>query len=60
MSDEALQRIQRLQFSRPDEAATIMLPLLQDILALDVRAVRLRPLAVSLNSINGTLTPGQR
>ena len=58
MSDEALQRIQRLQFSRPDEAARLMLPLLQDILALDIRVVRLRPLPVSLNSINGTLTLG--
>ena len=56
MSDEALQRVQRLQFSRPDEAAALMLPLLRDILSLEIRSVRLRPLAVSLNSINGTLT----
>lgn len=56
MSDELLQRVQRLQFSRPEEAATLLLGLLREIFPLDIRAVRLRPLAVSLNSINGTLS----
>lgn len=62
MSDAALQRIQRLQFSDPEEAASQMLPLLRDIFPLDIVALRVRPLAVSLNSINGTLAlaDGQR
>ena len=56
MSDDTLQRVQRLQFSQPDEAAALLLELLREIFPLDIRAVHLRPLAVSLNSINGTLT----
>ncbi|MCY4527277.1 MAG: hypothetical protein OXB89_11805 [Anaerolineaceae bacterium] len=62
MCDAALQRIQELQFSDPDEAASRLLPLLREIFLLDIRNVEIRPLAVSLNSINGTLTQanGQR
>ena len=56
MSDDALQLVQRLQFSQPDEATALLLQLLREIFPLDIRAVQLRPLAVSLNSINGTLT----
>ena len=56
MSDDALQHVQCLQFIQPDEAAALMLELLREIFPLDIRAVQLRPLAVSLNSINGTLT----
>ena len=56
MSDDRLQQVQRLQFSRPDEAAALMQQLLGEFLALDVRSVTLRPLAVSLNSINGIVT----
>ena len=62
MSDAALQRIQQLQFSDPEEAAARLLPLLRDFVQLDIADVQVRPLAVSLNSINGTLTlaDGQR
>ncbi len=56
VSDDALQRVQHLQFSQPDRAARLLLQLLREIFPLDIRAVQLRPLAVSLNSINGTLT----
>ena len=56
MSDDVLQLVQRLQFSQPDEATALLLQLLREIFPLDIRAVQLRPLAVSLNSINGTLT----
>lgn len=55
MSDDALQRVQRLQFSKPDEATALLLQLLREIFPLDIKDVQLRPLAVSLNSINGTL-----
>ncbi len=62
MSDAALQHIQKLQFSDPDEAASRLLPILREIFPLDIRTVQIRPLAVSLNSINGRLTQanGQR
>ena len=56
MSDDVLQLVQHLQFSQPDRAARLLLQLLREIFPLDIRAVQLRPLAVSLNSINGTLT----
>ncbi len=62
MSDAALQRIQQLQFSDPEGAASRLLPLLRDFVQLDIVGLQIRPLAVSLNSINGTLTlaDGQR
>lgn len=62
MSDDALQRIQRLQFTQPAEAARQLRQMLVDIFPLDVQDVQVRPLPVSLNSINGTLTlaDGQR
>ena len=62
MSDAALQSIQQLQFSDPEKAAARLLPLLRDFVRLDIEDIQVRPLAVSLNSINGTLTlaDGQR
>ena len=56
MSDDVLERAQRLQFTQPEVAAEVLRGLLREVFPLDVRAVQLRPLAVSLNSINGTLS----
>lgn len=51
-----LQHIQELQFRDRSAAETLLLRFLRDSFPLDVAAVRLRPLAVSLNSFNGFLT----
>lgn len=56
MSDDLLQRIQTLQFSDRAAAQTLLLQFVRATFPLDVRAVELRPLAVSLNSFNGFLT----
>lgn len=63
MSDELLQRIQRMQFNDRSEAQALLLSFIRDTFPdLDATAVELRPLAVSLNSFNGFLTcaDGQR
>ena len=51
-----LDHIQRLQFDDKPAAEALLLSFLREALALDVRSVMLRPLAVSLNSFNGFLT----
>jgi hypothetical protein len=61
MSD-TLGQIQALQFSDRAAAERLLIGFLRDTLHLDVLAVELRPLAVSLNSFNGfmTLADGRR
>jgi hypothetical protein len=56
MSNELLQQIQRLQFIDKQQAERLLLDFLQESFDLAIRAVELRPLAVSLNSFNGFLT----
>jgi len=56
MSDKDLQIIQSLQFTNPAEANQLLLTFINDNLPFKVQEVTLRPLAVSLNSINGFLT----
>ena len=51
-----LEQIQRLQFSDPDAAQDLLRAFVEDVFALKVAEVTLRPLAVSLNSFNGFLT----
>ncbi len=53
---DTLGQIQTLQFSDKAGAEALLLAFMRDTLALDVTAVELRPLAVSLNSFNGFLT----
>ncbi len=56
MTDNLLQRIQELQFSDRKEAEKLLLGFIREMFpALDVVAVELQPLAVSLNSFNGFL-----
>jgi hypothetical protein len=57
-----LQDIQTLQFSDKATAEALLIPFIRDTFPLDVVAVELRPLAVSLNSFNGfmTLADGKR
>lgn len=57
-----LEEIQRLQFSDKPAAERLLIGFVRETFNLDVTAVELRPLAVSLNSFNGfvTLTDGQR
>ena len=55
MSDELLQRIQRLQFTDKQQAERLLLEFLGESFGIAIRAVELRPLAVSLNSFNGFL-----
>jgi hypothetical protein len=54
--EDLLTRIQRTQFTDRARAERMLLQFLRQTLALDVVTVRLRPLAVSLNSFNGFLT----
>jgi hypothetical protein len=56
MSDKYLQEIQSLQFSHPAAANKLLKKFLNDNLPFKVKEVAVRPLAVSLNSINGHLT----
>lgn len=56
MSDKDLQIIQTLQFTNPAEANQLLLTFINDNLPFKIKNVTLRPLAVSLNSINGFLT----
>ncbi len=62
MTDDVLQQIQALQYSDKAQAEALLIDLIREMFALDVVAVELRPLAVSLNSFNGflTLADGQR
>jgi hypothetical protein len=46
----------QLQHTDRDQAESLLLTLIRDTFPLDVESVRLRPLAISLNSINGFLT----
>lgn len=57
-----LEEIQRLQFSDKPAAERLLIGFVRETFNLDVTAVELRPLAVSLNSFNGflTLADGQR
>mgnify|MGYP005838692747 CR=1 FL=1 len=57
-----LQDIQTLQFSDKAAAEALLIPFIRETFPLDVVAVELRPLAVSLNSFNGfmTLADGKR
>jgi hypothetical protein len=56
MSENLLHRVQTLQFTNKLEAETILKSFLHDTFDLEIVAVELRPLAVSLNSFNGFLT----
>lgn len=62
MTADLLGEIQTLQFHDRAAAEALLVGFLRDTLALDVTAVELRPLAVSLNSFNGfmTLADGRR
>src|SRR5262245_48472243 len=55
-TDDLLQRIQALQFNDKTAAENLLLGFIRQTFPLDVVAVELRPLAVSLNSFNGFLT----
>ncbi len=50
---KTLQAIQRLQFTDREAAEALLQRFIKDVFRLDVVAVTLRPLAVSLNSFNG-------
>src|SRR5688572_2815073 len=56
MSENLLHSVQTLQFSDKLKAETILKSFLRDTFDLEIVAVELRPLAVSLNSFNGFLT----
>ncbi|NEO99735.1 MAG: hypothetical protein F6K58_13865 [Symploca sp. SIO2E9] len=58
MSDQDLQKIQTLQFTDIDAANKLLKAFFQSNLPFEVETVNVRPLAVSLNSINGFLTTG--
>jgi hypothetical protein len=55
MSNNILERIQKLQRDGKSEAEALLLHFLQDVYSHDVVRVELRPVAVSLNSFNGYL-----
>lgn len=56
MSDKQLQEIQALQFRDRDAANQKLLDFLNENLPFKIAKVEVRPLAVSLNSINGFIT----
>jgi hypothetical protein len=56
MSDKQLQEIQALQFRDRDAANQKLLDFLKENLPFKIATVEVRPLAVSLNSINGFIT----
>ena len=62
MSPDVLQQIRDLQFTDRSEAEALLLSFLREYVDLDVVAVELRTLAISLNSFNGfmTLADGRR
>lgn len=53
---DPVHKVFQLQHSDRDQAQSLLLTLIRDTFPLDVESVRLRPLAISLNSINGFLT----
>lgn len=53
---DILQTVQTLQFTDRHAAEALLLSFVRDVLGLDAHLVKLRPLAVSLNSFNGFLT----
>lgn len=55
MSDKDLQKIQSLQFTDLEAANQLLKEFFKNNLPFDVKTVSLRPLAVSLNSINGII-----
>ncbi len=55
MSDHILQEIQSLQFKDPETANQKLQDFLSSFLPFNIQTVQVRPLAVSLNSINGFL-----
>lgn len=59
---DVLEEIKRLQFDDPPAAEALTLAFIREQLGLDVVALQLRPLVVSLNSFNGfmTLADGRR
>lgn len=59
MPDAFLQQVQSLQFSDPKQANALLLDFFNQILPFKITSVAVRPLAVSLNSINGFLTTGE-
>jgi hypothetical protein len=62
MTTDILEDIKRLQFSDQPAAEALALSFIREQLGLDVVALQLRPLVVSLNSFNGfmTLADGRR
>ncbi len=62
MEVDILQAVQRLQFTDREAAQAMLRRFVQEVFQLDVVAVELRPLAVSLNSFNGfvALRDGRR
>jgi hypothetical protein len=62
MTADILQQIQSLQFVDKSRAENLLISFIRETFPLEVAAVELRPLAVSLNSFNGfmTLTDGRR
>ena len=59
MSDQVLQEIQSLQFNNPETANQKLQDFFSSFLPFSIASVQVRPLAVSLNSINGFLTTNQ-
>ncbi len=55
MSQELLEELQRLQFTDREQVNQRMVGLLDEIVPYTVSRIQVRPLAVSLNSINGFL-----
>jgi Phosphotransferase enzyme family len=53
---DTVHKVFQLQRTDRDQAEDLLLALIRDTLPLDVERVRLRPVAISLNSINGLLT----
>ncbi len=58
MSADVLEQIKALQSTNRSRAESLALGFIRETLGLDVVAVELRPLAVSLNSFNGFMTLG--
>ncbi len=56
MPRDTVHKVFQLQDTDRDQAEDLLLALIRDTFQLDVERVRLRPLAISLNSINGLLT----
>jgi len=59
LSDQILQEIQSLQFQDPEAANEKLKNFFSSFIPFDITKVQVRPLAVSLNSINGFLTTSE-